>query len=91
VQLPAVGQPLDRRDLPADGLPGGDQARADRLAVQVDGARAALPLLTGVLGAGQPHPLAQHVEQALSRPDVVDGVLGAVDRGGDAHRQAAFR
>ena len=72
-------------DLAALRLAGGDQAGADRLAVEVDGAGAALALLAGVLGAGQAQPLAQHVEQALARPDVVDRLLGAVDGEGHAH------
>ena len=47
--------------------------------VEQDRARAALALLAGVLGAGQSEPLAQHVEQALAQPGVVDGVSVTVD------------
>ena len=85
VQVVALREALDRADLAALGLAGGDQAGADRHAVEVDGARTALALLAGVLGPGQAHPLAQDVEQALALPDVVDLATLAVDRGGDAH------
>src|SRR5262245_35315020 len=71
VQPVAVGQALDRTDVAALRLPGRHEARADRRAVEVHRAGAAFALLTGVLGAGQSHPLAQDVQQALALPDVV--------------------
>ena len=71
-----VGEALDGDDLAALGLAGRDQAGADRHAVQADRAGAALALLAGVLGAGQAHPLAQHVQQALALPDVVGLLRG---------------
>ncbi len=91
VQLAPVGQSLDRGDLPAGRLAGRDQAGADRLAVEVDGAGAALALLAGVLGPGQGEPFAQQVQQALAGPDVVDLLRGAVDRGGHPHQAALLR
>ena len=59
--------------------PAGDEAGADRHAVEVDRAGAALALLAGVLGARQAEPLAQRVEQALALPDVVGRARVAVD------------
>ena len=50
------------------------EARAHQHAVEQHRARPALALLAGVLGAGQAEPLAQHVEQALADPRVVDVV-----------------
>ena len=76
-----VGEPLDRDDVTALRLPGGDQAGTHGDTVEVDRARPALALLAGVLRAGQPDPLAQHVEQALALPDVVGLPALAVDRG----------
>ena len=85
-------EPLHGGDLAPLRLSGGDEARTRRHAVEVHGAGSAFALLAGVLRAGQAHPLAQHVEQALAGPDVVDLVADAVDGGGDAHGvQAAFR
>ena len=80
------GQPLDRHDVAALRLAGGDQAGAHDDAVEVDRARAALALLAGVLRAGQAQPLAQDVEQALALPHVVGLPLLAVDRQVDPHR-----
>ena len=54
-------------------------------AVQVHRAGAAFALLAGVLAARQAQPLAQHVQQALALPDVVDLAGLAVDRGVQAH------
>src|SRR5262249_47202877 len=85
VELLAVGQPLDRDDRAALGLAARDQARADEDTVEVDRARPALALLAGVLGAGQPEPLAQHVEQALAGPHIVGDALVAVHRAADSH------
>ena len=73
----------------AVGLAGRDQAGAAGDAVEVDRARAALALLAGVLGAGQAHPLAQDVEQALALPDVVGLAALAVDRDRDPHQAAS--
>ena len=43
------------------------EARVDPLAVDEHGARAAGALVAAFLGAGEPEPLAQQVEQALAR------------------------
>jgi hypothetical protein len=88
---------LDGGDLPAGGRRRQHQARAHEHAVDEHGARAALALLAGCLGAGQAEPLAQDVEQALAQPGVADLVVLAVDPqhvvlvGGDAHRWALRR
>ena len=58
---------LDRDHLAPAHLSERDQARVDRLAVQQDGARAALALAAAFLGARQAAVLAQDVEQALHR------------------------
>ena len=71
VERLAVRQPLDGDHVAALRLAGRDEARAHGDAVEVDRAGPALALLAGVLGAGQPEPLAQDVEQALARPHVV--------------------
>ena len=63
----------------ADGAGRQHEARAHQLAVDEHAARAALPLLARPLGAVQPEPLAQHVEQALAEPRVGDVVVDAVD------------
>src|SRR5262249_22215756 len=63
------------------------EAGADRDAVQADRARTALPLLAGVLGAGQAHALAQDVQQALALPHVVGLLAPSVDGEGHAHRE----
>ena len=70
---------LDRHDRHVDGARGEHEARAHQLAVDEDAARAALALLARPLGAVQPEPLAQHVQQALAEPGVGDGVAPAVD------------
>src|SRR5690606_124642 len=49
VERSTVGQAFHGPDIAPLGLPGGDQARAHRQAVQVDGTRATLALLTRVL------------------------------------------
>ena len=64
------GEPLDRDDLVAVRLRGEDEARADELAVEENGARSALALLARVLRAGELEPVAERREKALARPDV---------------------
>jgi hypothetical protein len=54
---------FDGRDLFAGGGPHGRNARADRLAVEQDGACAALAFATSVLGAGKVEVVAQDGEQ----------------------------
>src|SRR5674536_4992 len=81
----AVGESLHCLDASALGLAGRDQAGADQRAVQVDRAGATLALFAGVLRAGEPEPLAQHIEQALALPDPV-GLPGlAVHRAVQLH------
>ena len=84
-----VGQALDGDDLAALDLTGRDQTGTHRHAVEADRAGAALALLAGVLRAGQPHALAQDVQQALALPHVVGLLLTAVDGEIDAHGYAA--
>ena len=50
--------------------------RAHELAVDEHAARPALALLARALGAEQPEPLAQHVQQALADPGVAHVVVG---------------
>src|SRR5258708_1316455 len=85
VQHVAAGQALDRDYGPALRLAGRDQAGADRHVVEVYRAGTAFALLTGVLRAREPHPLAEHVEQALALPDVVRLPRLAVHRRRDPH------
>ena len=77
---PAGDQPTAIRELVDTALDGEREAGEDRLAVDEDRAGAALAQLAAVLGPGQRHVLAQHLEE------------GAVDRDGDlaalpVHRQ----
>src|SRR3954468_7215522 len=86
--LGVVREPLDGHDLAPLDLPGGDEARAHRDAVQPDRAGPALPLLAGVLRAGQPEPLAQHVQQGFALPHVVGFLRTSVDSEVDPHYAA---
>src|SRR5262249_9186460 len=70
MQHTAARQALDRDDPAPVALTGRDQAGVHRLAVELDGAGAALALAAALLGAGQSQILAQHVEQALPRRDL---------------------
>src|SRR4029077_3769056 len=67
VQLVALGDALHRCDLAAFGFGPEHQARADDLAVEDDGARAAIARAAAFLAAGQVELVAQHVEQGLLR------------------------
>jgi hypothetical protein len=49
----AAGHPFDRGDLASVARRGDDEARENRLPVEEHGARAALPQLATVLGAGE--------------------------------------
>src|SRR5207302_2869603 len=68
-RLEILGRPeaFDRRDLRAVDRGDGDEARAPRLAVDEDGARAAAALLAPDLGAVVAELLAEHVEQRRER------------------------
>ena len=70
VELSVLAQILDGDDLVAVGLGGEDEAGTDQCLVKKDRARAALPLLTRVLRAGQVEPIAECRQQAFPRPDV---------------------
>ena len=71
--------PLDRRDVAAIGLDGEHRAGLDRLAVDVDGARAALAGVAADVGPGEVEVLADQLDQETSRLDIRLASL-AVDR-----------
>src|SRR5262245_54546166 len=82
MELAFAREPLHGDDRVAVGLGSQDEARADECPVEQHGARAALPLLAGVLRSGQPEPLAQEIEEALAAPGVGlprDAVHGQCD------------
>ena len=64
VQLVAVGEALDRRDLAAVGLQREVGARVHGLAVEQHHAGAALGVVAALLGAGQADLVAHHRQQA---------------------------
>src|SRR4051794_39109568 len=83
-RLLQIGQPVrreafDRRDLVPLRLRAEHEARIDGTAVEQHGARAALALGAAALRAGQPHLVAQSVEQRAVRRHG-DRALAAVDR-----------
>src|SRR5262245_42499093 len=61
VELAALRQALDRGDLGALGLDREHRAGLDRLAVDVDGARAALAGIAADVRSGEPEVLAQRL------------------------------
>src|ERR1044071_5259795 len=63
MELAAVGEPLDRRDLGAIGLDREHRAGLDRLAVDVHGARAALARIAADVGARETEGAAPGFEQ----------------------------
>src|SRR5215472_1007016 len=67
VQLRPARHALDGRDRPTLHLQREDEAAQVRPAVDEHGARAALSELAAVLGPGEPHVLAQDLEQRLVR------------------------
>ena len=87
----AVGHALDGLDLAAVGLDGEHRAGLGALAVDVDGARAAVARVAADVRAGQPEVVAQEVDEQEAGLDV--GLVGlAVDRDRDVlggHRGAA--
>ena len=70
VQLVALGEPLDRRDLAAVGLHGEHGARLHRLAVEQHGARPAGRRVAADVRAREPELVAQEVHEQLPRLDV---------------------
>ena len=79
--------PLDRRDARAVGLDREHRAALDRLAVDRDGAGAALARVAADVGAGQLEVLAQELDEHPSRLDVplprlaIDGERDVLDHG----------
>src|SRR5215211_2152179 len=84
MQLPFVGEALDRDDVVAVGLRRQHEARTDELAVEEHGARPAFALLASVLRAREAEALAQREEQALALADFRRARL-AVDGQGELH------
>src|SRR3989338_126932 len=66
---------FDRRDRTSLHPRRQSEARADRPAVQQDGAGPALARLAAVLGAGKSHILAKHLEQSAVRLDLEAAAL----------------
>jgi hypothetical protein len=85
VQRAIAGEAFDGRDLLALLHDRERQAGVDPAAIGQDGAGAALPEITPLLGAGQPEMLAQRVEQSRARIQF-QAVLGAVDPERDVER-----
>src|SRR3954469_2153516 len=83
------GDPFDRLDPPPLALKKGHQTGERGLAVDQHRAGAALPFPTPLLGAGQPEPLPQHVEEALHGMPLDLGGL-AVDGKGKTHGRTSF-
>ena len=79
--------PLDRRDLGAIGLDREHRARLDGVAVEVDGAGAAVRRVAADVGAGQPEVVAQSVDEQQAGLDL-EVVLDAVDVQAHVHRAA---
>ncbi len=65
VQRAGLAEPLDRPHVAAAHLHGEQEAARDRLAVEVDGARAAVTGAAPFLRPRQTHPLAKRVEQGV--------------------------
>ena len=70
VERRAVGHALDRLDLGAVGLDGEHRARLGALAVDVDGARAAVAGVAADVRAGEAEVVAQEVDEQEPRLDV---------------------
>ena len=82
MQVVAVGEALDGRDVEAVLRDGEQQAGVRAAAVDEHGARAALAVVAALLRPGEPELLAQHVEERRARVDL-DPVVGFVDAEGD--------
>ena len=86
--LPSCSSPSTVSDLAAVGLDGEHRAGLHRLAVEQDGAGAAVGGVAADVGAGQAQVLAQEVDQQQARLDLglrggaVDGDLNRVHRHG---------
>src|SRR5579862_4672125 len=90
IEVLAAAEVLDGADGAAVGLDRRDEAGADEPAVEPDRARAALPLLAGVLRARQLELVAEQREQARRGRDV-HRPLDPVDRGRDRHAGTSAR
>src|SRR5436309_75951 len=64
-----LGEALDRRDLPAVGLDREHRARFDGMAVQEDGARAAMARITTDVGSREPELVPNEVHEQYARLD----------------------
>src|SRR3989442_7581435 len=60
---------LDCRDLPAVGLDREHRARFDGMAVQEDGARAAMARITTDVGSGEPEIVPNEIHEQYARLD----------------------
>jgi hypothetical protein len=89
MQLIALGEALDGRDLMAVGLYGQEQTRARRLAVEQDRACAADAVLAAEMGASQPQVVTQDIGEMATRLDVEAG-RAAVDVEGYLGHAAAL-
>src|SRR4051812_47579413 len=90
IPLAVLGEALDRRDLAAVGLHSEDRAALHGLAVEVDGAGAAVGGVAADRRSGAPEPVTQVVDQEEPRLDVVL-VTDAVDRRSDAGHRSSRR
>ena len=70
VEVGAVGHPLDGLELAAVGLDGEHRARLGALAIDVDGARAAVAGVAADVRAGQPEVVAQEMDEEQARLDI---------------------
>jgi hypothetical protein len=70
VQRVGASEPLDRRDLTAIGLDREDRARLHRVAVEMDGAGAAVGRVTTDVRPGQAELVAQRMHEQHSRLDL---------------------
>src|SRR5256712_11407855 len=62
-----LGEALDRRDLPAVGLDREHRARFDGMAVQEDGARAAMARITANVGSREPELVPNEIHEQYAR------------------------
>ena len=85
MQVVSIGrQPFDGDDLSVLVRDGEGQAAIDAPPVEQDGAGSALPVVAALLGAGEPEPLAQRIQQRRAR---INGQLV----GRSVHPQGDFK
>ena len=85
VQLPVPGQAFDGEDVAAVGLHGEHRAGLDAVAVQVNGARAAVAGVAADHGADLAEPVTQVVHEEQPRLHLVR-ISRSIDGDSDAHR-----